>query len=416
MTESQLLAMFRDEVPLRQPSARAERALMAAILDDGPTLAPASRVARGRLVRPSRLAMVGGLALALAGGLLVAQVISSGGIAPVPSAAAASLARRAAAAVSHERSYPLRQWFFVQQHFSGPYGSCVGRYLSMSQIMPIAVSSSRPYPVPSSSGPYPAPSSSGPYPAPSSSSGSYPAPSSSGPYPAPSSSDSYPAASSSGAYPAPSGSGSQTQSKSCARNTSGSGTITFWSRNDPALGPYVDVVWLLSGRQRLTRYDWAGRPVTRDDLSRLPTRPRALIRYLSGLSSSAYILPLVTGPHSGSVIGLNALLRDDASKRAFAAIGQILDTHFVKPALLAELYRALGDLPGVTVNSHAIDIAGRHGVAFTMSLLGGVRLQIVLDSHDYRFMGYSVEDRSGPVTWGTAVLKLVPVVAPGNRP
>ena len=42
--------------------------------------------------------------------------------------------------------------------------------------------------------------------------------------------------------------------------------------------------------------------------------------------------------------------------------------------------------------------------------------QIVPDSHDYRFMGYSVDDGSEPVSWGNAVLKLVPVVAPGNRP
>ena len=420
MTEILLLARLRNEVPLRQPSARAERSLMAAISGDSVSLAPTSRAAWSGLVRPGRLAprrlapcrlaLAGGLGLALAAGLLLAQVISSGGIAPTPSASAASLARRAAAAVSRERAYPIGQWFFVQQDFRGPVGSCLPGQLSMSQVLPIAVSSLDPYPAPSSSGPYPTPSSSGPHPSASSSS----------PYPAPSSSGSYPSASSSGPYPSASSSGPYAsrseQPQSCASATFSAGTITFWSRNDPALRSFVDDFWLRGRHQRTTRYDWAGRPITHADLSRLPASPRSLIRYLSGLSSSAFILPLVTGPYSGSAIGLNTLLRANPSKRAFAAIGQILDTHFVKPALLAELYRALGDLPGVTVNPRAIDIAGRHGVAFTMPLLGGVRLQIVLDSHDYQFMGYSVEDLSGPAAWGNAVLRLVPVAAPGNRP
>src|SRR5215472_6300316 len=279
MTEIQLLARLRNDVPLRQPSARAERSLMAAISGDSVSLAPTSRAAWSGLVRPGRLAprrlaprrlaLAGGLGLALAAGLLLAQVISSGGIAPTPSASAASLARRAAAAVSRERAYPIGQWFFVQQDFRGPVGSCLPGQLSMSQVLPIAVSSLDPYPAPSSSGPYPTPSSSGPY----------PSASSSGPYPSASSSD-------------PNVSRSE-QPKSCASATFSAGTITFWSRNDPALRSFVDDFWLRGRHQRTTRYDWAGRPITHADLSRLPASPRSLIRYLSGLSSSAFILPLV---------------------------------------------------------------------------------------------------------------------------
>jgi hypothetical protein len=148
----------------------------------------------------------------------------------------------------------------------------------------------------------------------------------------------------------------------------------------------------------------------------MPTSPRALISYLSGLPPTAYILSLLTGPHSGSAVGLSMLLSNDPGKRAFAAIGQILDTYFVKPARLAEFYRALGDLPGVSVNPDAVDIAGRHGVAFTMALRGGIRLQIVLNSHDYRFMGYSINGISEPVAWGNATLRTVPVASPGSRP
>jgi hypothetical protein len=405
MSEIQLLKNFRDEVPMRQPPPGAERALMAAILDDGITSAPAGRMATGGLVRPGRLAVAGGLGLALAASLLLVQVVSSGGISPAPSASAADLARHAAAAVSHERTYPLGQWFYEQQHFRGPAGWCLPRHLAGSEILPISVSSG-PYPAPSSSGPYPAPSSSGPY----------PAPSSSGPYPAPSGSASHRSPTALRAVSLRPYVSRSKQSKSCASGTPSSGTITYWSRDDPVLRSYVDEVWLGGGQQGAMRYAWAGRPITRADLSRLPIRPSALISYLSGLSPTAYILSLVTGPHSGSTIGLNTFPRDDPGKRAFAAIGQILGTYYVKPARLAEFYRALGMLPGVTVNTHAIDIIGRHGVAFTMSLPEGIRLQIVLNSRSYRFMGYSVEYLSEPVAWGNAVIKLVPVAAPGNRP
>ena len=83
---------------------------------------------------------------------------------------------------------------------------------------------------------------------------------------------------------------------------------------------------------------------------------------------------------------------------------------------MAELYRALGDIPGVTIDAHATDIAGRHGVAFVMSLPADTRLAIVLNPRNYRFMGYSVGDLSGRASSGDAVLRQVPVAAPGVRP
>jgi hypothetical protein len=85
---------------------------------------------------------------------------------------------------------------------------------------------------------------------------------------------------------------------------------------------------------------------------------------------------------------------------------------------VAELYRALGDLPGVTVDTNATDIARRHGVAFTMPLPANERLQIVLNPQNYRFMGYSQVTLSGgkEVAYGNAMLRQVPVPALGARP
>ena len=37
------------------------------------------------------------------------------------------------------------------------------------------------------------------------------------------------------------------------------------------------------------------------------------------------------------------------------------------PALTAELYRALGDISGVTVDQHAVDVAGRAGIGFQIT-------------------------------------------------
>jgi hypothetical protein len=46
--------------------------------------------------------------------------------------------------------------------------------------------------------------------------------------------------------------------------------------------------------------------------------------------------------------------------------GLLLELH-APPKLTTELYRALAYVPGVTVNAHATDIAGRRGIAFELS-------------------------------------------------
>ena len=88
-------------------------------------------------------------------------------------------------------------------------------------------------------------------------------------------------------------------------------------------------------------------PVSTPNLGSLPRDPVALGRYLASL-------PLL-GWRSAPV-------------REFEIINELLTTYVMPPALTAELYRALGNIPGVTVDRHATDIAGRHGIGFRITM------------------------------------------------
>ena len=87
-------------------------------------------------------------------------------------------------------------------------------------------------------------------------------------------------------------------------------------------------------------------PVTYAGLNSLPRSPAALDRYLASLPLRGW------GP---------------ASYREFDIISALLFTYLMPPALTAELYRALGDIPGVTVDQHAVDVAGRAGIGFQIT-------------------------------------------------
>jgi hypothetical protein len=53
---------------------------------------------------------------------------------------------------------------------------------------------------------------------------------------------------------------------------------------------------------------------------------------------------------------------DPPAIREFDAIEDMITSYVMPPQLTAELYRALGDIPGVTVDEHAVDVAGRPGI------------------------------------------------------
>ena len=54
--------------------------------------------------------------------------------------------------------------------------------------------------------------------------------------------------------------------------------------------------------------------------------------------------------------------------REFEVIKELLTTYVMPPALTAELYRALGSIPGVTVDHDTVDGAGRLGIGFQITL------------------------------------------------
>jgi hypothetical protein len=145
-------------------------------------------------------------------------------------------------------------------------------------------------------------------------------------------------------------------------------------------------------------------PVTYAGLSSLPRDPVALDRYLAGLPLRGW------GP---------------APVRVFKVIEDLLITYVMPPALTAELYRALGNIPGVTVDRHAVDIAGRHGIGFKIALpsdQGGGFDELILDPETFRLMGQQLTlgqaagAKAGQIVGGVAILKSALVSGPGIMP
>ena len=145
-------------------------------------------------------------------------------------------------------------------------------------------------------------------------------------------------------------------------------------------------------------------PVLYADLSSLPKDPVALGRYITDLPLRGW------GP---------------APVREFEVIKDLLITYVMPPALTAELYRALGNIPGVTVDRHATDIAGRHGIGFKIALpseqSGGFD-ELILDPQTFALMGQQLTlgqaagAKAGQIVGGVAILKSALVSGPGRMP
>ncbi|HEU5387335.1 MAG TPA: CU044_5270 family protein [Streptosporangiaceae bacterium] len=145
-------------------------------------------------------------------------------------------------------------------------------------------------------------------------------------------------------------------------------------------------------------------PVTYAGLRSLPRDPVALDRYLAGLPLRGW------GP---------------ASVREFEVIKDLLITYVMPPALTAELYRALGNIPGVTIDRHATDLAGRHGIGFKIALPAGQGAgfdELILDPRTFVLMGQQATlgqaagAKAGQVIGGVAILKSALVSGPGVLP
>jgi hypothetical protein len=145
-------------------------------------------------------------------------------------------------------------------------------------------------------------------------------------------------------------------------------------------------------------------PVLYDGLSSLPRDPVSLDRSLAGLPLRGW------GP---------------APVREFEVIKDLLITYVMPPALTAELYRALGNIPGVTIDRHAADIAGRHGIGFKITLpaeQGGGFDELILDQKTFALMGQQLilgpaaGAKAGQIIGGVAILKSALVSGPGILP
>jgi len=104
----------------------------------------------------------------------------------------------------------------------------------------------------------------------------------------------------------------------------------------------------------------------------------------------------------------------------------MLTGYVMPPRLTAEFYRALGDIPGVTASPHAVDVAGRPGVAFRITRQGlGAEWtdEIILSPRTYRLMANEITLRpapgssgQAPTVAGTAILREAVVSGPGITP
>ncbi len=171
-------------------------------------------------------------------------------------------------------------------------------------------------------------------------------------------------------------------------------TVQLWTTADGAKAAH-----LVRGRVRII--DLRGfykPPVTYADLGSLPRRPQALLRYLAGHPAE----PLRQGNRPAS---------------EFYTIEVFLTSYVMPPQLTAEFYRAAADIPGVTVDPHAVDLAGRHGVGFRLRQGD----EIIVWPRSYRLMGtkYRLTLANSPVTHGfggVAILREAPVSGPGVLP
>jgi hypothetical protein len=115
-------------------------------------------------------------------------------------------------------------------------------------------------------------------------------------------------------------------------------------------------------------------------LGSLPKDPAALDAYLAHLS---YPNPDATKAN-----------KDVAD---FSTIDAMLSTYVLPPALTAELYHALADIPTITARTDVTDIDGRSGVAFVLPATPqSVNLEIILSSTDYRMLADASWGNGGP--------------------
>jgi len=152
-----------------------------------------------------------------------------------------------------------------------------------------------------------------------------------------------------------------------------------------AAGHAVESMWFTAAGQQ--GYVGGGAPmelpvfpaVSYARVGALPADPAALEKYLADAGwRNEFVTGEQVSPEGGN---LNA--------SAFDQITAMLWLYTMPSKLTAELYHALADVPGVTVDEQATDPAGRPGVAFVLPPADGYpyRLELVLNGSDDRLTG-----------------------------
>ncbi|MFD7439267.1 CU044_5270 family protein [Streptomyces sp. NPDC059861] len=111
---------------------------------------------------------------------------------------------------------------------------------------------------------------------------------------------------------------------------------------------------------------------THSFLAALPVDPDALLKRIRDDAEANH------GAGSDSTMG--------PDQEAFVTIGDLLRNGATPPEIAAALYRAAALIPGVDVVSHAVDAAGRHGVAVTRTH-DGERTEWIFDKSTARLLG-----------------------------
>jgi hypothetical protein len=194
----------------------------------------------------------------------------------------------------------------------------------------------------------------------------------------------------------------------------------------PCMQPVINLAQLSHGHLLRWQYSILSawqllRPFRSGLPTSLPADPHALLAYL-GTHTRAFgdvmFQPVApSGPSPAFPVKLTT------PEAQFESIAWMLNTYVMSPRLTAELYQAVSDIPGVRIDQAARDVAGRPGVAFTISRgpshrfapTAGAQLAIILDPHSYAFDGVTWLIPHSPVS-GVAITRQVAVSGPGVLP
>jgi hypothetical protein len=147
--------------------------------------------------------------------------------------------------------------------------------------------------------------------------------------------------------------------------------------------------------------DFFPEPLSYGSLGSLPAQPGALVKRLAEIGARS---------NTGEPAGCS---QSGASCTAFLVISELLSSYLMPPALTAEMYQALGDIPGVSVVSN-VDVAGQPCTGFRIPLKGGY-VELIINSSTYQYVA-TQGSFPGGVQGSVVVASQALVSGPGVRP